>query len=346
MELRSIYLELNLNIQGERMNRIELLTAVEKIKPAISSGLTDQDNLIMFEGGEVKTFNNEIMMISPVDISFEGAVPANEMLSLLQKMNDKSIKISEKGSELRISGKTTKAVLQKSEVEMPEVTVPSKFTLLPINFTEGLKYCRFTVAESGNVLHNIMIEGDKIVSSDNYRITEYTLEKDVFKKTQLIPAPICTTLISFTPISFASNKSWLFFKNEEEAVLCIRRVEEKFPDIQSILKEKFKGEKVSLPENLKEALERAKILSAEDMVTGNRTVDITIDNDHILCQGECSMGRIDEEIKIEYSGKKIFFSIVPDFLYQILNNTDKMVVGESSLKFKTKNFQHIVQLIS
>jgi len=82
------------------------------------------------------------------------------------------------------------------------------------------------------------------------------------------------------------------------------------------------------------------------LVTGNSTVDVTIEKDKVLCQGECAMGRIDEEIKVEYSGKKISFSIVPDFLYQILNNTDKMTVGEVSLKFKTKNFQHIVQLIS
>jgi len=336
------------------MNRIELLRAVEKIKPAMSSGLAEQDNLIMFEqyheGGKVKSFNNEIMMISPMveGLKFDGAVPANEMLTLLQKMYDKNVKVTEKGDELRISGKTTKAVLKKAELEMPEVTLPNKFASLPSNFTEGLRHCRFTVAESGNVLHNILIEGDKIISSDNYRITEYTLEKDTFKKSQLIPAPICMTLISFTPTSFASNKSWLFFKNEDGAILCIRRVEEqrKFPDIQAILKQKFKGTKVTLPEDLKQALERAKILSAEDLVTGNSTVDVTIEKDKVLCQGECAMGMIDEEIKVEYSGKKISFSIVPDFLYQILNNTDKMTVGEVSLKFKTKNFQHIVQLIS
>jgi DNA polymerase III sliding clamp (beta) subunit (PCNA family) len=106
-----------------------------------------------------------------------------------------------------------------------------------------------------------------------------------------------------------------------------------------------KGVKIKLPEALKESLQRTKILSKEELETGNKMINITIENNLLTCHGECAIGEIDETIKIDYKEDKVVFTIVPDFLFEILDKTQTMVVGKKTLQFKTKNFLHNIQLI-
>ena len=328
------------------MNRKGLLEAIEKVKPAITStSLTEQNNLILFDKKTARSYNDEILIITPIRIRIDGAVPANELITLLQKIKDEKIEVNQKGKILEIIGNTTKAELKMSDIDFPQVDLPEKWKALPNDFIEGIKYCRFSVAEPGNILSNIYLTKDKIISCDNYRITEYSMEKEFFRRSKLIPSSTINALIPFQPISFSYNSSWLFFKNENEAIFCIRKTEEKYPDIESILNNKVKGIKIKLPDELKEALQRTKILSDEDITTGNRIINIIIKNNKLVCHGECAVGQIDETIKIDYKGKEIAFAIVPDFLSEILDKTQTMTIGETSLKFKTKNLQHIIQLI-
>ena len=327
------------------MNREKLLQAIEKVKPAIAlENMTEQNNLISFDTKEVKSYNDEILITAPIKTKINGAVPADELIALFRKMKDKKIEINQKEKVLEIIGKSTKARLKMSDAKFPEVGSPKKWKKLPKNFIEGLKYCRFSVAGQGSVLNNVFVTKDKIISCDNYRVTEFTM-KNKFKKDYLIPSSTVNVLIPSLPIFFSSDKSWLFFKNEGEVVICVRKVLEKYPDIESILASKVKGTKIKLPDELKDGLQRTKILSDEDIVTGNRMINVVIAKNRIICHGECSLGQIDETIDIDFKGKEIAFAIVPDFLCEILDKTQTMIVGDSSLKFKTKNLTHIIQLI-
>jgi len=329
------------------MKREKLLQAIEKVKPAVTqTSLTEQSNLILFDTRTVKSYNDEILIVNPIRTKIKGAVPANELISLLQKMKDDKIEVEQKKNEVEIKGETTKAVIKTSDTSFPEITTPKKWKNLQEDFIEGMKYCKFSVAEQGNVLSNVLLTKDRIISCDNYRITEFIMKKETFiKKKHLIPSSAISALISHKPIFFSSDKSWLFFRNEEGASLCIRKTNEKYPDIESILSEKIKGTKIKLPDELREGLQRTKILSDEDIVTGNRIVNINIRKNRLTCHGECAIGRIDETMKIDYKGKDISFAIVPDFLNEILGRTQNMTVGDSSLKFKIKNLVHIIQLI-
>jgi DNA polymerase III sliding clamp (beta) subunit (PCNA family) len=171
------------------------------------------------------------------------------------------------------------------------------------------------------------------------------MEKKMFRKSCLLPSSSVYILIPFLPVFFSSDKSWLFFKNEDGAVLCIRKVDQgEYPDVQSKLDEKLKGVRIKLPDELKDSLQRTRILSDEDLVTGNRMVNIVIKDEKMFCHGECNVGQIDETINIDYNGERLSFDIVSDFLFEILGKTKTMTVGDESLRFKTKTLQHIIQL--
>lgn len=328
------------------MNRVKLLRAIEKVKPAITAtSLTEQNNLVLFNKKTVQSYNDEILIITPIKVKIAGAIPANELITLLQKMKDKKIEIKQKGKMLEITGGSTKAKLKVSGVEFPEADLPTKWKTLPEDFIDGIKYCRFSIAQPGTILGNILCTHDAMISCDNFRVTEYIMKKDVFKKNCLIPSTTINALLSFLPTSFSPSKQWIYFKNKEGAVLCIRSVEEKYPDVESILNSKVKGVKIKLPDALKEALLRTRILSDEDTETGNKMITINIKGGKLVCHGECATGEIDETIKFKHEGRAVSFTIVPDFLSEILDKTQTMTVGETSLKFKTKKLQHLIMLM-
>lgn len=328
------------------MNKKELLEAIEKVKPAITTtSLTEQNNLILFNKKSVSSYNDEILITSIINTKIDGAVPANELITLLQKMKDETIKVVQKDNVLEIIGKTTKAKLKMSTLSFPKTKIPDKWKKLPEEFIKGLNYCKFSLAQEGNILNNLFVTKDNIISSDNYRITQYTLDKELTKKNFLIPSSTINPLVSFKPTSLSIDKLWVFFKNKNDGIFCIRNNGEKYPDIESILNNKVKGIKIKLPDSLKESLLRTKILSDEDIVTGNRIINITIKEGKLICYGECAAGNIYETVDIDYDGKDIKFAVVPDFLSEILNNTNNMTVGDSVLIFKTKNIQCRIQLI-
>jgi len=329
------------------MNREKLLAAVERVMPAVTeSNLTEQNNLIIFNKKEVVSYDNEILIISPIKVGIEGAVPANELLKLLTKIKDKKIEVNQKDKILEIKGGLTIAEFKITDIKIPPIERPTKWKTLPKDFIKGITYCKSSVASgTGNILNNILLNKDKILSCDNYRVTEYTMEREIFKKHYFIPSSVINTLLLFAPTYFSSNKQWLFFKNKDEEILCIKTPNIEFPDISSILDSKIKGVKIKLPSQLKESLERTKILSEEDIMTGNHILNITIKDNKLICSGECAAGKIEETIKIKYKGEKIMFTIVPDFLFEVLDKTENILIGESALKFKTKKLQHRIQLI-
>ena len=324
------------------MEKAKLLEAITKVKPAVTdSTLVEQANVVTFNGKEIQSYNDEILIVVPIKTEVKGSLPAKELFELLRRMGDETIKFEQKGDKVEVRGKTTKA--KYAIVPTESLTVPKvkKWYVLPEDFLEGLKLCRFS-AGGDDIFGNIFIKEDKIVSSDNYRMTEYIMKSKMMEC--LLPAPIANNLLSFNPTSFASDKNWLFFKNKDKAVFCIRRVKDKYPAVTEALRKKPKGVKITLPDELRQNLKRAEILADEDMVTSTKSISVTIKNGKVVCHGECDVGEIDETIKIDYDGKETIFNIIPALLCDILNMTNTMTVGESSLNFKTKNFQHIIQI--
>ena len=328
------------------MNKKDLIEALKIVQPAVTEqSLTAQNNLIIFNRKTVKAYNDEILITTPIKVPIKGAVPAKELFTLLQKIKGDTIKIKQKGNSLEVSNKTTVATLKMEELKGLKVENTSKWYSLPKDFLKGIDYCKFSLAGQGDVLNNIYISTDKIISCDNFRITQYIMKDGAFEKDFLISSSTIEPLITLKPTSFALDNHWIFFKNKNKATLYIKRTGAKYPNIKAILNSSNKGTKVKLPKELKDGLLRAKILSEEDTTTGNNMINITIKDNKLTCYGKCALGQIEESIKIDYKGKKLSFTIVPDFLIEILEMTQTMLVEDSCLIFKTTTLQHRLQLI-
>lgn len=326
------------------MNRKELILAIERVKPTKTTSMEEYSELLFFNKKEICSYNDEVLIKIPFETKIEGAFPAKQLLELLQKIEDEEVKIKQADSAIHISGRITKAKIKQFEIKAPfnKIEIPTKWGKLPEDFIEGLKLCVFSVSqEQGNVLNNIYLEEDKMTSCDNYRVTTYNM-KDKMKPC-FIPKNIISSLTSFAPTHFQIDKNWLFFKNKQ-SMFCAKKTMGKYPDTSDILKMK-NAKKVTFPDQLKSSLQRTKILADEDITTGNKTIELTLEKGKLHCHGECDIGMIDEHLKIDYDGKRIHFDIIPEFLFDILDKTQTVLIGESSLKFKTKNFQHVISII-
>lgn len=325
------------------MNREKLLEAIIKVKPAIGkSQLIEQSNLIFFNKEKIATYNEDMLITINFKTEINGGVPAQELFDLLQKMNDEIIKINQKENILNISGKNIKAKINIIDSNIPDIGTISKLKKLPEDFIDGLKFCKFSVSDDpGNIMNNIQIKDNYMISSDNYRVTAYQMDiLDNF----LLSSKILSSLISFVPIKYNTKDNWIHFENEEKSVFSARKIEGNYPDFIPILNMKIKGKEIILPKELKNILQRTKILAEEDIVTGERIISIILKNNKLFCHGQGNVGEIDEEIEIKYKDKEITFNIVSDFLNNILDITNKVIFDNKTLIFKTKKFEHLIKI--
>ena len=76
------------------MQKQELITALEKVKPGLASkDLIEQSTSFAFINGKVITYNDEISISHPVkDLKIEGAVQAESYINFYQKPRQKRLR--------------------------------------------------------------------------------------------------------------------------------------------------------------------------------------------------------------------------------------------------------------
>jgi DNA polymerase III sliding clamp (beta) subunit (PCNA family) len=104
-----------------------------------------------------------------------------------------------------------------------------------------------------------------------------------------------------------------------------------------------KGKKVSLPDAFKKIVDRAQTLTGQTFEQ-ERSVTLSIDEGKIVCRGESDLGWVEEDIKTDYKGRALSIRVHPEFLIQILDHLQDVVVGENTLLFEGEDFSHVVML--
>ena len=229
-----------------KINRLALLKALEAVKPGLARSLViEQSTCFVFIDGVVCTFNDEISVSHPVDVDFEGAVPAKEFYDMITKVKKEELELTVSAGTLLLVGGTAKAGIRlEEEIELPihELGMPEEddWIDLPDNFCEAVKFCLFSVSKDADkdILKNVFIERSKVISCDNNRITEYDLGKAAakcFPLPLLIPSNAAKSIVDYEPIEYAETEGWIHFRNENEALFSCRIIEDEYPDFSEFL---------------------------------------------------------------------------------------------------------------
>jgi DNA polymerase III sliding clamp (beta) subunit (PCNA family) len=340
--------------KDKNMNRKGLINVIKAIKP----GLTKKDNtvelseFVSFNDNEVVSYNSEISISYPYETGFMGSVKGDALLNILQKMPD-DIKIEIKKEKLVITKKGKNKITASLNL-LPVQTniwpeIPEEFEPLPDNIIEAIKFCLFSVSPDPamGALNCILLDQHGVVSCDNFRATHYSLElldKEDDRKL-LIPLNLAKILINYNIIKYAENDSWLFFEDDQGAIICCRKVEYEYPVKQVYGLFKSKGERINLPDDFKSVLDRSEILSQID-IENQKIVKMEILKNKLIISSSGDVGAYKEEIKLDYTGEDITILVNPVHMKHILNDCSEFILTESNISFKTDTFNHIIALIS
>ena len=334
------------------MNRNALMNAIRKIRPGVSeNSIVETSKFVMFEETHLVSFNDEVAVSVPFEIGIRASVHADSFLKLVGKMASGRISVELGDNEVVISdGKTTAGFAVSGEAEQPDIGLSSikKWHDLPEDFCKAVSFCAFSAATdiSKGVLTCVNISGGTVSSCDNFRLTTYDMEYELPEAaSMMIPRKVVNPLVESSPIKVAitgDRNNWLHFQNEDGVIFSCRQMPSgTYPDIEHLLD--VEGERVVLPRDMSETLERTEILAAYGEY-GGQFVEFHLSKDKMLCRGESDRGWIEESVDIEYDGPELSLIADPHMISQILKHVNVATVGDRML-FEGDNFKHVISLM-
>ena len=330
-----------------KIHRLDLLTALQKIKPGIAKkDIVEQATHFIFTGSEIVTYNDNISIKYPLKTDIKCSVPAEDFFKVVQELDCKELNI--KLDQDKLCFDTGKAKVKLSiGTELNKkliVKTPEKWKSLPEDFIEAISFCSFSASRDMTkiVLTYIDISGSVVSSSDNYRVTQFVM-KEKIKDNLLISAEAVRELVKFPITKYSVNDSWIFFKTADNIIFSCKRISETFPDLSKIL-DTSAGQKIKFSADVSKAVKVSSIF-AEGAFDIDRKIKVTVENGKLTCIGEKQTGRVDFTIDTEsVKNKKIDFTINPEFFLKILMESKTAIVGKDKITFMSKNFKHTISL--
>jgi len=331
------------------MKKQDLLTALETVKPGLAAKeMIEQSTSFAFMNGRVVTYNDEISLSHPVeDLEIEGAIQADELYKLLNKLKEDEIEVEIKGGELLLkSGKTKAGLTLQQEITLPleEIGETGKWKTLPEGFLNHIRFAMTCCSRdmSRPVLTCVHVSKEGVIEgSDGFRITRCQLEKEMPIKTFLLPVSAAIQVVRLEPTKIATGDGWIHFQTTEGTVLSCRVFEDDYPDTKKFME--VEGVEIVLPKTIEDILDRAAIFAKRDHFL-DESVTLTIEDKKVLVESKSDAGWFKESVRMRYDDSPITFSITPYLLRDILKETSTCVLCEDRLKFEGAGWEHITTL--
>lgn len=328
------------------IKRKELLAVLDHVKPGTGGALSEGMAYFFFTGEEVVSYNNVISISHPFKTDFTTFVKADSFHKLINRITIDDITMEVINDKLRTKAKQVNsnlATIHDQDVSDRITNVSNslkkiKWRKLPTGFIEGAMLCSFIAStnEAQQTLTCIKIEDNTIASSDNIRLSHYTMKSKMMP--MLIKASEVKALASTFPTHYGKGGSWLHFKNADECIFSIRQVKGKFPDFTAFLD--FEGDKIELPSAITEGLDITSII----MDTAMPYIKISLKSGACYITASSDEGSIKHRSKINYKGKDLIFSINPDFLKEMMKHSAEITISDTMARIEAGSFIMITSL--
>lgn len=329
-----------------RIDRESFLNDLGMVKSGLSPReFIEQSSCFVFQEGMVITFNDEVACRKKVGLNITGAVQADSLLAILEKLDDPDLKVreNEKG-ELEFRGKRKGfGITKDAEIHLPidRVEVPKKWHELPKEFIEGIGLVQHCVStdESRFLLTCIHLSPEFIEACDNLQIMRCYV-KTGLKGSVLVRGTSLAHITSLGMDKMSLTKSWIHFKNQQGLVFSCRRYTEDYPSLDKLIS--FKGHPIVIPKGLSQASDRAAVFAMDK--AGDPLMTVTISNQMIRILGEGLSGWYKEVKKIDYEGPPMEFLIAPALLKHISENYSDAQITDIKLKVAGGGWEYVTVL--
>jgi len=339
----------------ENINRVELLKALEAVKPGLSNKeFIEQATSFAFTKGRVVTYNDEISVSYPIaGLDIEGAIKADELYALLNKIKVRqkdepdTVTLTVNGNEVLLTaGKHLKAGFTlQSEVKLPLNEVISHigdWVDLPTDFIQGLSFVKGSVAK--HAFNRPMLTGIHINSagfveaSDSYRLTVYNFDNELGINTFGLPSSSVPDVIQFNPTEVAEGRGWIHFKTAAGAIMSCRIFQDDYPDTAAL--RAVEGTVITFPEIMDEVIERAAVFAARDSEFAE-TVHISVTGSKIVVQSKMETGgEFEESIRFKYDTPFEFYAS-PFVIRGVFAKQRTFTLSKNRMKSEASNWMYV-----
>ncbi len=326
----------------------EFQEILSKLQPGISQKkFVEQATHYIFTGKRICSYNDKISVSYPFVTDFQCSISSETFFQVVSKLTSKELELSFKNNQLNITTPKVKSgftCLLEGEIFnlLNSLTIGEEWFELPEDFTKGIELCLFSASRdlTQKFLSSICIRNNRVESSDDVRISRYTMKGSV-PVGFLLPISSAKELLRYTITHYSLLNSWIHFKLSSGGIFSSRVILEEYPETSSFFI--VKGINVKLPPELLTAVEMVSILSEGDFDLDKR-INIKVEKGTIICRSSNSSGWIEKKIPSSYQGEEISFVINPYFFKQILEKSTEVLVSEDRVLFTSDSFSHILAL--
>ncbi len=331
-----------------KINREELLHALESVEPAVSQReILEQSVCLVFKDSKIIAFDDELACTAPSKLksSFTGAVKASSLLDILRKLKEDDIDVDFKDSQLIITGKNKKTELTlESEITLPvdSVETPTEWKDLHEDFCEAINTVQGCASKDESQFHLtcIHVAPKWIEASDTYQISRFKLDTGL-KESILLKKKALHHVAESGATKFSETETWVHFQAPTGLVISCRRYLEEFPDMTPYLNVEG-GKTVTLPKGLDEAIARAGIFSADN--ADDDQILVSLSRNKLKLIGRGASGKHTEWRKIAYDGPDLSFYISPELITEIAKKYTKCQMTEAALRVDGGSWTYVTCL--
>ena len=296
----------------------------------------------------ITIFDGKTLLSYPYDFGFTGVFPRKEFKSIID-ISQGGVEFNIKEGRLEISSSSVTARLAiiniKDVVVFPTLQIiltNEELFPIPEEFMDGIKFCRSSVIEDPlSVLSNIYVSRNEIYSSDNIRVSQYTIPFSI-RDSLLIPYYVVDRITSHTVNSMYTKNSWVCFNVEDNGVFCFLKGAKNFPECSELFNLPLPTTTIEFPEEITQYVGKLSNI-AEGEFSIDKTMQVEINKNIIKLKASKEGAWV--EVKIDTTIQKtLVFSINPVFLEEILKHTRIALYIEGRLLFEGNNFKQLIAL--
>ncbi len=332
-----------------KISKADLQKALEIVKPGLASTeIIEQSTSFAFVDGRAVTYNDEISISHPIaHLKIEGAVKAEALYQLLDKITTKEIEIESSDKQITLkAGKGRAGLILQQEVTLPLEKIDNKgWHDLPEGFVDAIKFVAFCCSKdtTSPVLTCIHItENGRVEACDNYRAVWYQVDS-LPVPTFLLPNSSAQYLIKYPITKIKTGKGWVHFKTDVGTIFSCRIFECVYVDTIELYNLK-KPATLRFPKATIEILNRARVFATQDQALVDEEVELKIVGNKLHIRGESAAGWFEEVANIQHKGEPITLMVNPSFLVDIIKKMMHCNVTKDKMQFQGENWEHIIAL--
>jgi hypothetical protein len=338
----------------EGINKKELLEDLIRLSFALGKkDIGKQTTCFIFMNDYIHVYNDEIYVAVPFAFNSVFSVDGESFLKTLKGFFEDEIKMDIHGDNLKLFAKKTKAEVPISskillQKEIKELFYAENWKKLPEDVVQGIDLCGFSTSNdlTRGLLFCVAVLQDKVISTDDIRMSKYNLKKSVVQKNKnwLIRSEYSHLFKKFELSSYVEQDGWINFANTKGMRFSVRRIAGSYPQNVDFFKKADKFTKFAFPEEFKKYLEFV-IPLMSDILDYDKILRIKAQDKKFYSIVEREFVYKEKQFDLE-KNVSFNFLINPVFLKQILDIGNEFYIDdkEHRLYFYSEDFSHILSL--